>query len=224
MQMKYGYLRISSAYQSHDQQERELRQYGVRIFEKETVSGRKAHRPVLEALLEELRRGDELHVTKLDRLGRSGRELHEIAQALQERGITLVIGGKAHDPTDPMGKMFFGMLATFAEFEADLIAERTRERLAELRAQGKQVGKKRKFTERQEIAIFNAVQDGRTITEFADRYSVSRTTVRRAVQREALKRELKENPEARRELKMMKLDRKKIDADLDAADADAEGR
>jgi len=219
--MKYGYLRVSTPYQSFDQQEIELRSHGVRIFEKEVVSGKKTKREKLEGILEELRKGDELHVTKLDRLGRTARELYEIADRLQALEVSLVIGGTKHDPTTPMGRMFFGILATFAEFEADLIAERTRERLAALRAQGKKVGKERKLTERQSIAVYHAVQGGFTITELAKRYSVSRTTIRRELEREQLKRRLKEDPSLRRELREQELDRKQLERELDKADAEA---
>lgn len=220
--MKYGYLRISTQYQTFDQQEAELRSHGVRILEKEVVSGKKADRPVLTAVLEELRRGDELHVTRLDRLGRTARELHAIAQELEDREVSLVIGGAKHDPTTPMGKMFFGILATFAEFEADLISERTRENLAQRKAQGLPTGgRKKKFTERQEIALFHAVEAGITITSLAERYSVSRTTIRRAIQREGVKRQLKTDPKLRRELKAMTLDMKRVESELDKAWAEA---
>lgn len=120
-----------------------------------------------------------------------------------------------------MGKLFFGTLATFAELEADLIAERTRERLAALKAQGKPVGKPKKLTERQEIALFHAVEAGMTMTELASRYKVSRSTIRRGVERETLKRQLKTDPELRREEKVMRLERKQVEAELDKALADS---
>lgn len=219
--MKYGYLRVSTPAQSYGQQEAELRTYGVRIFEKEVVSGRKTQRPVLTAVLEELRRGDELHITKLDRLGRTARELHEIARTLEERGVALVIGGTKHDPTTPTGKLVFGMFALFAELEADFNAERTRERLAYLKAQGKPIGKKKVLTERQEIALFHAVEAGHTLTSLADRYKVSRTTVRRALDRQKLKRQLKDDPELRRELRAIQVDHARVESELDAALAEA---
>lgn len=223
--MKYGYLRVSTPLQSFDQQERALRTHGVRIFEKETVSGRNKARPVLEALLEELRRDDELHVIKLDRLGRDARELREIADLLQARGVALVVDGTRYDPADPMGKMFFGILALFAEFEADLIADRTRERLATLRAQGKHVGRKRKLTERQEIAIYNAVKgNAATLKELAERYSVGMTTIRRAIEHEELKRKFKTDPELRRELRAMKANEEELLAALDKADREAQAQ
>lgn len=215
--MKYGYLRISTPQQSFDQQEAALRELGVIAIEKEVVSGKKVKREKLESILEELREGDELHVTKLDRLGRTAKELHEIAERLQERGVALVVGGEKTDPRTPQGKMFFGMLATFAEFEADLIAERTRERLAVMKAQGKAVGRKASLTERQDIAIWHATEEGRSVSELARLYKVSRPTIDRALDRERIKRTLKADPALRREIRELEADQKRVDKEIEAS-------
>ena len=76
-------------------------------------------------------------VTKLDRLGRSARDLHDIAAELAGKGVKLSIGGSIHDPGDPIGKMFFGMLALMAEFESDLIRSRTVEGMREAAKRGR---------------------------------------------------------------------------------------
>lgn len=76
-------------------------------------------------------------VPKLDRLARSVPDARAIGDSLSARGVKLQIGGSVHDPSDPMGKLFFNILATFAEFEADLIKLRTREGMALARAKGK---------------------------------------------------------------------------------------
>ena len=81
-------------------------------------------------------KGDTLVVPKLDRLARSVPDARAIADALIARGVKLALGASVYDPTDPMGKMFFNILATFAEFEADLIRLRTREGMAIARAKG----------------------------------------------------------------------------------------
>ena len=85
-----------------------------------------------------MREGDTLVVSKLDRLARSVPDARAIADQLAAKGVRLALGAVVHDPTDPMGKMFFNILATFAEFEADLIRARTREGMAIARARGKQ--------------------------------------------------------------------------------------
>ncbi len=85
-------------------------------------------------------------MTKLDRLGRSARDLHDIAAELAGKGIKLSIGGSIHDPGDPIGKMFFGMLALMAEFESDLIRSRTVEGMREAAKRGRLLGKPSKLS------------------------------------------------------------------------------
>jgi len=89
-------------------------------------------------------------VPKLDRLARSVPDARFIADALIARGVRLALGSSVYDPVDPMGKMFFNILATFAEFEADLIRLRTREGMAVARARGKLRGKQPKLSDRQQ--------------------------------------------------------------------------
>ena len=97
-----------------------------------------------------MRAGDVLVVPKLDRLARSVPDARAIADQLQKKGIKLALGASVYDPADPMGKMFFNILATFAEFEADLIRMRTREGMAIARAKGKLRGKQPKLSEKQQ--------------------------------------------------------------------------
>ena len=93
-----------------------------------------------------MREGDTLVVPKLDRLARSVPDARAIADQLRERGVKLALGRALYDPRDPMGKLFFNILATFAEFEADLIRMRTREGKAIARAKGKLRGKQPKLS------------------------------------------------------------------------------
>jgi DNA invertase Pin-like site-specific DNA recombinase len=97
-----------------------------------------------------VRAGDTLVVPKLDRLARSVPDARAIADQLSARGVKLALGDSVYDPTDPMGKMFFNILATFAEFEADLIRLRTREGMAIARAKGKLRGKQPKLSDKQQ--------------------------------------------------------------------------
>lgn len=87
-----------------------------------------------------MRDGDVRVVPKLDRLTRSVPDARAIAEQVEKKGVKLALGASVYDPTDPMGKMFFNILATFAEFEADLIRMRTREGMAFARARGSFVG------------------------------------------------------------------------------------
>ena len=102
----------------------------------------------MQHALAAVREGDTLVVPKLDRLARSVPDPRDIDDSLAARGIRLSLGGTVYDPSDPMGKMFFNILATFAEFEVDLL--RTREGMAIARASGRLKGKPPKLTARQQ--------------------------------------------------------------------------
>ncbi|MFE5909081.1 recombinase family protein [Streptomyces wedmorensis] len=100
------------------------------------------------------------------------------------RGVKLSLGGTLYDPADPMGKMFFNILATFAEFEVDLLRMRTREGMAVARAKGRLKGKQPKPTARQQTHLVQQHQSGEhTIADLAEFFSVSRATVYRVLER-----------------------------------------
>jgi DNA invertase Pin-like site-specific DNA recombinase len=116
------------------------------------LTGTNRARPGLDQALAAVRDGDTLVVPKLDRLARSVPDARAIAIAdqLEKKGVKLALGASVYDPADPMGKMFFNILATFAEFESDLIRMRTREGMAIARAKGKLRGKQPKLSEKQQ--------------------------------------------------------------------------
>jgi DNA invertase Pin-like site-specific DNA recombinase len=123
-------------------------------------------------------------VPKLDRLARSVPDARAIGDSLAGGGVRLSIGGTVYDPTDPMGKMFFNILATFAEFEVDLLRMRTREGMAIARANGKLKGKAPKLNARQRIHVLGLARTGdHTIAELAELFSVSRATIYREIAR-----------------------------------------
>src|SRR5664280_3605114 len=124
-----------------------------RIYLDHGLTGTNRARPGLDQALAAVRSGDTLVVPKLDRLARSVPDARAIADALIERGVKLVLGASVYDPADPMGKMFFNILATFAEFEADLIRMRTREGMAVARAKGKLHGRQPKLSQRQQVEL-----------------------------------------------------------------------
>ena len=131
-----------------------------------------------------MRQGDTLVVPKLDRLARSVPDARAIADQLQQRGVRLALGPTLYDPSDPMGKMFFHILATFAEFEADLIRMRTREGMAIARAKGKLRGKQPKLSDRQQRELCRMHATGEySISDLAELFSVSRPTVYRTLNR-----------------------------------------
>lgn len=188
--MKIGYARVSTAQQDLTAQLESLEALGVdpaAIHVDHGLSGTNRARPGLEKALAAIRAGDELVVTKLDRLARSIRDARDIADELSSRGVTLRLGSSAYDPTDPMGKMMFNMLATFAEFEADLIRARTREGMQVAKAKGRLRGKKPKLSATQEKHLVELWAAGEhTTAELGQEFGVSRSTVYRAVERAGL--------------------------------------
>ena len=155
------------------------------IYTDHGLTGTNRARPGLDQAIAAVREGDTLVVPKLDRLARSVPDARAIADQLEAKGVKLALGASVHDPTGPMGKMFFNILATFAEFEADLIRMRTREGMAIARAKGKLRGKQPKLSEKQqkELGKLHATGDY-SISDLAELSAVSRPTVYRTIQRQ----------------------------------------
>ncbi len=159
-----------------------------RIYTDHGLTGTSRDRPGLAQALAAVRAGDTLVAPKLDRLARSVPDARAIAEELEKRGVALALGRQIHDPSDPMGKMFFNILATFAEFEADLIRMRTREGMKVAKAKGKLKGKPPKLTDRQQRHLHQLHEGGEhSISELSELFSVSRPTVYRTIQRMASK-------------------------------------
>jgi DNA invertase Pin-like site-specific DNA recombinase len=184
-----GYARCSTDKQDLAAQRAMLEELGVtpdRIYTDRGLTGTTRARPGLDQALAAVRAGDTLVVPKLDRLARSVPDARQIADALVERGVKLALGTSVYDPGDPMGKMFFNILATFAEFEADLIRMRTREGMAIARAKGKLRGKQPKLSEKQQKELCRMYDSGEySISDLAELFSVSRPTVYRTLARKA---------------------------------------
>src|SRR5579859_1269103 len=119
----------------------------------EKISSRVDKRPRLEAALAYVRAGDTLVVTKLDRLGRGVRDLIDLVQRIEKLGVDLLALQQNIDTSTPTGRMFFHVIAAFAEFERDLISERTRDGLEAARARGRTGGRKPKLTEAQAAIV-----------------------------------------------------------------------
>jgi DNA invertase Pin-like site-specific DNA recombinase len=136
-----GYARVSTKDQELELQIDKLTQYGCEKIFMEKQSGAKSDREELTKALDYLREGDKLVVYKLDRLARSTFDLHKIAKELHSRGISLVFIKEQIDFSTPAGKLMFTMLGAIAEFERDLIADRTAEGRERAKAQGKHMGR-----------------------------------------------------------------------------------
>jgi DNA invertase Pin-like site-specific DNA recombinase len=187
---RIGYARGSTRDQHPEAQGERLKAAGcTRVYVDHGASGAKASRPEWDKCLERLEPGDTLVCVKLDRIGRSVRNLIDVANLLETRGVDLVCLDQPIDTTSAQGKLFFTILAAFAEFERALIIERTKDGLAATAARGRNGGRKARLNEsqvtyaRQLRAEGKSVREiGVTLAEMANQDKpVSRQTVYRAL-------------------------------------------
>ena len=141
--MKIGYARVSTREQNLNMQVIALEEAGCEKIYEEIVSGVKADRPILANLLKQLRPNDVLVVWKLDRLGRSLKNLVDLVQELIENNIGLCSLNDPIDTTNPQGRLIFNIFASLAEFERDVIRERTQAGLHAARIRGRIGGRPR---------------------------------------------------------------------------------
>jgi len=174
---KIGYARVSTRDQNLDSQIDVLKEYGCERIFSEKVSGRKHNRTELDKCLDYLRDRDTLVITKLDRLGRTTKQLIELSQYLDENGIDLEIIDMSINTKDAMGKMFFTMMSAFAELEANLLSERTKRGLESARSRGKMGGRPKISQDKEKmiISLYNSKEH--TINEIINMSGVSRGTI-----------------------------------------------
>lgn len=187
-----GYARVSSTRQadhgtSLETQEAALKDAGAnRIFIERGVSGAKASRPELDAMLDHLREGDTLLVTRLDRLGRSMQHLVELVADLKERGVAFRSLQEGIDTSNINGQLVFNIFASLAEFERALLLERTSKGREAARARGRLGGRPRKY-DAKKIALIKTLHSQGTMTpqEIATAAQVSVSTMYRLLKMEA---------------------------------------
>jgi DNA invertase Pin-like site-specific DNA recombinase len=175
-----GYARVSTTDQQPQLQVDALERAGCyRVFV-ETASGARSDRPVLAQVLDQLRPGDTLVVWKLDRLGRSLRHLVDTVTGLADRGVGFRSLQEAIDTTTPAGKLVFHVFAALAEFERDLIRERTDAGLAAARARGRQGGRPSVLTPDKVQVAREMYRSGKyTVASIATTLGVSRASIYR---------------------------------------------
>ncbi len=184
-----GYMRVSKADGSQvlDLQADALIAAGIpeRNLYSDTASGKRDDRPGLDSCLKALRSGDTLVVWKLDRLGRNLRHLVNVVHDLTERhvGLRVLTGqGAAIDTTTAAGKLVFGIFAALAEFERELISERTRAGLAAARARGRKGGRRPKMTPaRLRLASAAMGKRGTVVGDLCSELGITRSTIYRYV-------------------------------------------
>lgn len=180
--MIIGYARVSTTEQDTALQLDNLRQAGCEKIYQESISGISKIRPELDKCLDTLRAGDTLVVWRLDRLGRSLKDLVSIITDLELRNVGFRSVTEAIDTTTPGGKLVFHIFAALAEFERTLIQDRTKAGLAAARARGRKGGRPPKLTQNQIKKAKAMLLDPKmTKAEVARHFSVSRTTLNKAL-------------------------------------------
>ena len=176
-----GYARVSTDDQNLDLQEQAIEKYAAEktlghIMYVEKVSTRKADRTELENAIKAATAGDVFVVYKLDRLARSTKELYQLTERLRDKGVEFVSIHDSFDTTTPTGKAMFGMLAVFAEFERDIIQQRTLAGLEAARKRGK-TGGRPKIDNKTKQRVITLYRANESATDIAKEYGISRATV-----------------------------------------------
>jgi DNA invertase Pin-like site-specific DNA recombinase len=179
--MIYGYARVSTLDQNLDRQKDALRAYGVERIFCEKVSGAKKSRPELDKMLAILESGDSVVIESLSRLGRSVKNLSELMESFNEKGIRLISLKESVDTTSATGRLLFTIISSLAAFERETLIERTNEGLASARARGKLGGRPKT----DEAVLKKAVALYRTgeysLADIQELTGVSKSTLYRAL-------------------------------------------
>ena len=175
--MIYGYARVSTNHQDTELQLTALKSAGCEKIFEEHASGRKSNRPVLKRLIATMQPGAELVVWKLDRLGRSMRNLVLLVDELRQRGIHFKSLTDSIDTSSPMGRFIFHIMSALAEMERELIVERTRAGLAAAREKGRIGGRRPKLTQEQWDQAGRLIANGMNRKQVAIIYDVAVCTL-----------------------------------------------
>ena len=178
MPASLGYARVSTGDQDLAGQVMRLKAAGAARTFDDVISGKTFDRPGLKALLDYARAGDALMVVRLDRLGRSLRELLDVVELLKQRGVALVSLEEKIDTSSAAGELVFHVFGSIAQFERRLIAERTRDGIAAARAEGRKPGRPALDQEKVRAAL-TLVRSGLSPTKAADQVGLGRSTVYR---------------------------------------------
>jgi len=183
--MLIGYARVSTEDQNLDLQRDALEKAGCEQIFTDTVSGTKARRPGLEQALSHLREGDTLVVWRLDRLGRSLRHLIDTVTSLQEKGVGFKSLTESIDTTTSGGRLVFNIFGSLAEFEREIIKERTQAGLEAARSRGRTGGRPKALTQKQVNMLHQLAADkNRSVDEICKTLGISRMTFYRYVNAE----------------------------------------
>jgi DNA invertase Pin-like site-specific DNA recombinase len=182
--MKIGYARVSSYGQSLDIQLNKLEEAGCEKIFSEKASGVKESRKEFNAMLDFAREGDQIVVTRLDRLSRSLLELQKTSKILENKTIDLKILEQDIDTSTPSGRLLFNIVGVVAEFEREMINQRAAEGRKVAKENGVKFGAKKKLSDRDIESIKNLIAMGESKAELAKLYGVGRSTLYRALEKE----------------------------------------
>lgn len=177
--MVIGYARVSTNEQNLELQLDALEKAKCgRVFQEHITSGSKA-RPQLVAALDIMREGDSFVVWRLDRLGRNMRELDDLVAGFKKQGVRFSSLTEAIDTTTASGKLYFHIIAAFAEYEREGIRERTRAGVEAAKARGRKGGRKHKLSPAQRTMVVNAYRANTPIRDICHQFRISHTTIHR---------------------------------------------
>lgn len=181
----YGYARVSTQQQELIRQLDMLKQYGCTEILTEKISGTKTDRPELIRLKDKIRPGDTLVIESFSRLGRSTKDLIELVEYFENKGIKLISIKENFDTNTPQGKLMLTVFQAFSQFERDLIAQRTREGLSSARARGRKGGRPKVKEKNIEKALKLYDSKEYSISEIVEMSGVSQATLYRYIQKQA---------------------------------------
>lgn len=180
---KLGYGRVSTAEQSTDIQESALLAAGADKLFLENYTGTKASRPELDRLRDQMRAGDIVLVTKLDRLARSTKDLLNLVSEFQEASVELQVLEQNINTKTTEGKFLLNVLSAVAELERDMIVARTQQGLAAAKAKGRLGGRKSKLSPAQMTEVKKFYEGGKSVTDIAGLFNVSRANIYRVLEK-----------------------------------------
>lgn len=177
--MKVAYVRVSTAEQNTERQYNTLKKYNIEKYYEEKVSGKDTNRKELKEMLEFVRKGDTIYIADFSRLGRNTKDLLEIIEECNRKGVAVVSAKESFDTSTPNGKLMLTMLSAINQFEREILLERQKEGIAIAKSKGIYKGRKKVNVD---SAVFDSLYTKyqiREITkkEFAEKLNISRPTL-----------------------------------------------